>query len=401
MGFAIKQTAIKPLKYFLGVIFVLMLMGCGSDSSSKSNSTSNKESFQKYTYQIPALRNDGWQVSHVDEFSIDATKLEALIHKIAQERDGYRHIDSVTIIKSNKIILDEMFRDKLDLADDWANNRDINLHILNSVTKSFTSALIGIAIDQGYIDGVDVKVHDYFAHKLPVSNWSDEKATITIENWLTMQHGYNWDEWNISYLDNNNLNSRMNNSSDPINFLLSRPMETAPGTTFAYSTGVSFGLGRLLEHATGQSVTSFMEQNLFSPLGVTDYTFWALDNQLHTGSALYLSQRDMAKFGQLFLNKGQWNDEQVISESWVEQSTQRNYDNGNWGYGYQWWSTSFSGQGQQINSFYGDGFGGQYIFVLPKLDAVVVFTGNGYQDGDMDEYRVWSIMENDVVPALF
>ena len=393
------QQLAQILQCFLFVI-LLCVQGCGSGDDDKTSSIPPTQNLQPYLYQQPLTHNDGWQTAHLSEFSIDVATYESLVKKIADGVQGYQHIDSVMVVKSGKIIFDENFRTTLDIADGWANNRDINLHILNSVTKSFASALIGIAIDQGYIDSVDVKVHDFFQHKLPVNNWSVEKENITLKNWLTMRHGYLWDEWNVSYLDSSNLNSQMNNASDPINFLLSRPMATTPGQTFAYSTGVSFGLGRLLEHATGQSVTSFMEQNLFAPLGIEKYTYWSLDGQLHTGSALYLAPRDMAKFGQLFLNKGQWQGQQVISNAWVEESTTRYHDAGSWGYAYQWWSTSFSVNGQEINSFYADGFGGQYIFVVPELDAVIVFTGRAYQPGDMEEYRVRQALENEILPSL-
>lgn len=376
---------------------LIVLFGCGSDSEKPSKDVAQTSD---YSYQQPNTSNDGWQTAHLNEFGIDAAPYESLVGKINQQLDGYRYIDSVMVIKNEKIIFDENFRIELDIADGWANNNDIELHILNSVTKSFTSALIGIAIDQGYIAGVDVKVHDYFSHKLPVNNWSDTKANISLKNWLTMRHGYEWDEWDVSYLNSANLNSQMNNASDPIDFLLSRPMVTTPGEVFAYSTGVSFGLGRLLEHATGQSVSSFMEQQLFAPLGIEKYTFWSLDGQLHTGSALYLSPRDMAKFGQLFLNNGAWHGEQVISQAWVLESTTRYHDAGSWGYGYQWWSTSFSAGGQTIESFYADGFGGQYIFVFPSLDAVVVFTGHAYQVGENEEYRVRLALENEILPSL-
>ncbi|NMP30232.1 serine hydrolase [Thalassotalea sp. M1531] len=391
------KNVCRPV-YFSFFLLLALLAGCGGGGGGDKSSTEKVPT--SYTYQQPDLLNDGWQVAHIDEFSISPAGLERAVRNVASEASGYRYIDSITIIKGNKIILDENFGRTLDMADGWANNTDPSIHILNSVTKSFASALIGIAIDQDYIQDVNVKVHDYFQHKLPVSNWGEDKANITLKNWLTMRHGYEWDEWDVSYLDNSNLNSQMNNSIDPIYFLLSRPMTTTPGETFAYSTGVSFGLGRLLEHATGQSVTSFMEQNLFSPLGINNYTYWALDGQLHTGSALYLSPRDMAKFGQLFLNEGQWDGQQVISSEWVTESTQRYHDAGDWGYGYQWWNTDFNVNGEQVNSFYADGFGGQYIFVLPSLDAVVVFTGHAYQSSEQAEYRVRSILENDILPAL-
>ncbi|NQZ80565.1 MAG: serine hydrolase [Colwellia sp.] len=384
---------------FLIIWLIILGSGCGGSASNENNAVTDL-SFDNYIYQQPVVQNDGWETAHLNELSLESSDFENLVKKINDENDGYRHIDSVMVIKNGKIIFEENFRSKLDLADGWANNQDLSLHILNSVTKSFTSALIGIAIDKGDIPSVDVKVHDYFSHKLPVNGWNEDKENITLKNWLTMRHGYVWDEWNVSYLNNNNLNSQMNNASDPINFLLSRPMATTPGETFTYSTGVSFGLGRLLEHATGQSITSFMEQNLFAPLGIEKYTYWALDGQLHTGSALYLSPRDMAKFGQLFLNKGVWNGEQIISESWIEESTTRYHDAEDWGYSYQWWLTSFNVKGQEIQSFYADGYGGQYIFVLPEIDSVVVFTGRAYQEGEIEEYRVRTVMQNDILSTL-
>ncbi|TPH15592.1 serine hydrolase domain-containing protein [Litorilituus lipolyticus] len=371
------------------------LFSCGSDSKSNSPETA-----LEYSYKQPELKGDGWQTAHLSDYSIDVEPYEKLVDKINRNALNYRHIDSVTIIKEEKIIFEQSFRTSLDLADSWANNQDLELHILNSVTKSVTSALIGIAIDQDYIDSVNVKVHDYFQHKLPVDNWHESKGDITLKNWLTMQHGYLWDEWNVSYLNSSNLNSQMNNAIDPMHFLLSRPMASMPGEEFAYSTGVSFGIGRLLEYATEQSVTNFMEQNLFAPLGIEKYTYWSLDNQLHTGSALYLSTRDMAKFGQLFLNKGIWQGEQVISESWVNESTQQHFAAASWGYGYQWWTTQFTVGNDIVSTYYADGYGGQYIFVMPALELVVVFTGRAYQEGDMDEYKVRTIMETDILPTL-
>ncbi len=392
----------KLLRISIVLSTIVALSSCGSDGSKdkNGNTSSAQQVFANYSYQEPATENDGWQTAHLDDFDIEVAPYEALVKKIVDGDNGYRHIDSVMVVKSGTIVFDENFRTELDIADGWANNTNVDLHILNSVTKSFTSALIGIAIDQGYISNVEVNGHGYFQHKLPAANWTDEKENITLKNWLTMRHGYRWDEWDVSYLNSENLNSQMNNAPDPIAFLLSRPMETKPGETFAYSTGVSFGIGRLLEHATGQSVTAFMEQNLFSPLGINDYTFWALDGQLHTGSALYLSPRDMAKFGQLFLNDGSWNGEQIISKTWIEESTRRYHDADTWGYGYQWWNTSFIVGNKEFESFYADGFGGQYIFVLPELDVLVIFTGRAYQEGQMEEYRVRTVMQNDILPTL-
>ncbi len=383
---------------FSTLCWISLIQACGSESTPDAPVIPRDSS--PYSYQQPELSNDGWSIGHINDFGIEATAFDAMMNNIRTGKYGYRFIDSVVIIKNNTIIFDEQMRTELDLADSWANNTDLELHILNSVTKSFTSALIGIAIDQAYIENTDVKIHDYFQHKQPIANWSQNKEELTLKNWLTMRHGYQWDEWNVSYLDSSNQNSQMNNAQDPMQFLLDQPMVTNPGETFAYSTGVSFGIGRLLEHATNQSVIDFMTQNLFDPLGIKKWDYWNLDGQLHTGSALYLTARDMAKFGQLFLNNGQWNNEQLISASWVAQSTAQHHDSGNWGYGYQWWTTDFTVEGNIIKSYYADGFGGQYIFVLPEIDAVVVFNGHAYQDGEIQQYSVRDILTNDILPLI-
>lgn len=386
------------ISQLLVISLCFIIVACGGGSSSTDETKTPIIAPASYIYQQPVSTD--WQTAHLSDQSIAVEPFEQLVRKIQDSDSGYRYIDSVTVIYQGKLVFDVSFRDSLDLGDSWAGNTDVSLHVLNSVTKSVTSALIGIAIERGDIPSVNVGVHDYFQHKQPIDNWTAAKGRITLRHWLTMQHGYQWDEWNISYLNNQNLNSQMNNADDPIQFLLDRPIVAEPGTTFAYSTGVSFGLGRLLEHATGTSVTDYMETHLFTPLGIENYTYWQLDGQLHTGSSLYLTPRDMAKFGQLFLNKGHWQGQQIVSESWVEESTTPYHLGNDWGYGYQWWSTTFTVANQDIDTFYGDGFGGQYIFVLPSLDAVVVFTGRAYQNGQLEEYKVRNIMQEDILPAL-
>lgn len=387
----------------LNIAVALLLASCCLACSSGSGDGDNTEVVTSYTYKAPPEIVDGWQTNNLTQLGIDATPLETLIDNINNKRAGFLHVDSLVISYDGELVLQEQLRSSLDFADDWAGNRDVDLHVLNSVTKSYTSALIGIAIDQQLISSVDVKVHDYFSHKLPIDNWTEDKQNITLENWLNMRHGYTWDEWNVSYLDSNNLNSQMNNTGDPIQFLLDRPMSTEPGTTFAYSTGVSFGIGRILQLATGMSVENFLVDNLLTPLNISDYDFWSLDRQLHTGSALYLTTRDMAKFGQLFLDGGVWNGEQIISEQWVETSTQQRIDlneTGSFGYGYQWWMGEFEANGQAYRSFYANGYGGQFIFVFPELQLVVALTGSAYLEGQEEERSIREILENSILPVF-
>ncbi len=391
---------IFPKIYASRLVPLLFLVSFLSCSSSSNQSTTLA---QPYTYSAPQTNGDGWQTNDLAQLSVDATALETLVNNINNEAPGFLHVDSLVIAYNGELVFEQQLRDSLDIADTWTNNSDIDLHVVNSVTKSFTSALIGIAIDQQLIEGVDAKVHDYFQHKLPIANWDDAKQNITIENWLNMRSGYEWDEWNVNYLDSSNLNSQMNNASDPIQFLLDRPMATEPGSTFAYSTGISFGLGRIVQLASGTSLNNFLRDNLLTPLNISEYDFWSLDNQLHSGSALYLKTRDMAKFGQLYLDGGVWNDEQIISEQWVTSSILQRVDfdeTGEAGYGYQWWMGEFQSGNRVLKSYYANGFGGQFIFVFPELNLVVAMTGSAYQDGQSEERSIRDILEQTILPSF-
>jgi len=392
----VKTLEVK-IKTSLLFFIALLLTSCGG-SSGGDNTTPVQPAV--YAYNQPTNLNDGWRISNATDLGIDTSVLELVMQNIIDDQLDFRFIDALVIIKDGQLVLDERIKSSLDFTDGWSGNQDINLHILNSVTKSFASTLVGIAIDQQFISGVDVKVHDYFTHKLPIANWDQRKSDMTLKNWLTMRHGYLWDEWNVSYLDSSNLNSQMNDSIDPIQFLLDRPIATTPGSTFAYSTGISFGLGRIVQRATNMNLHNFMEQYLFEPLQIDSYDFWALDGQLHTGSALYLSNRDMAKLGQLFLDKGLWNGTRIVSEAWVDEATQIHYDNGTWGYGYQWWMRDFVANGQTLRSYYANGFGGQYIFVFPEINAVISFNGSAYTDAERDQRDVTRIMEQFLLPQL-
>lgn len=353
-----------------------------------------------YVYAPPPDNGDGWRVADARSRDVDVTLLETLTNNIRQHADGFRYVDSILIARAGEMLYHQEFRNQLDFTDEWAGNRNVSLHIMNSATKSFTSTLIGIAIDRGEIPGVDVLVHGYFADKFPIANWSDDKAAITLEDWLTMRSGYQWDEHDSSYFDPANINARMNNAADPIQFLLDVPMAAAPGEVFAYSTGVSYALGRLLQRATGQSVQNYMEAYLFGPLDINEYTYWSTDGQLQTGSGLYLKTRDMAKLGQLFLDKGTWNGTRVISEHWVDEATMRRVEVPPRGYGYQWWMTSYTVAGVTYDAFYANGLGGQYIFVFPALDVVVAMTGGVYEQYQVDQRNLTGMMQDYILASL-
>ena len=264
-----------------------------------------------------------------------------------------------------------------------------NTHIIYSCTKSVTSALIGIALDNGYIDNTSQLLVDFFPD-LYIDNLDSRKETITLEDILTMTSGLEWDE---ERYDEPNDYFGMTDSDNWVQYVLNKTMVADPGTAFYYNTGESHLLSAIINRTTGMTTLAFAIQNLFEPLGITAHP-WLVDPQgIHFGgSALALRPRDMAKFGYLYLNNGTWDGEQIVSSDWVATSTNEHVTiyGGTFSYGYQWWINSPS------DYYCARGYQGQYIFVVPEEDLVVVFSS------DMDDiYISMDFLVTDyIVPAV-
>jgi len=277
-------------------------------------------------------------------------------------------------------------------------------HNTHSATKSITSALVGIAIDRALIDSVAEKIFRYLPNHQTLNN--EGRENITIENALTMSSGLRWSEWGVSLSSPQHDMVQFNQSSDPIRYLLSKPLVATPGTSFCYNGGTVDLLGVIVANAAETSLQSFSKNNLFGPLGITNYAWTTL-----TPSGLpcahgdiYMTPRDMAKFGCLFLNDGSWKGVQIISAEWVQRSTSYHISpgvswvDGSWvdGYGYLWWLTTYHSGGQSLDAFRAHGWGGQQIIVFPTLSMVVVFTGANYVTNEPCD----AIVEQFILPAL-
>ncbi len=304
---------------------------------------------------------EGWKKSSPEEQGISSAKLNEMMQYAMQQNIG---IDSVVVVRNGYIVMEEYPRPLLYGPE--------NPHPLYSVTKSFSSALIGIAIKEGYIDGVQHEVLDFFPNRT-FANMDSWKEAITLEHLLTMTSGLPWDEWTYPYGDSRNDVTQLMLSSDPVQFVLDRPMVSTPGTVWVYNSGGSHLLSAIVNETTGTDTEAFAREYLFDPLGVSNL-FWGRDPFQHVPwgfMGLSLTPLDMAKFGYLYLNNGTWDGQQIIPAEWVTESTNPHFSTGySWQYGYQWWIKPGS------NIFVARGYMGQNIIVAPDYNMVVVFTGS-------------------------
>ena len=385
--------------------FLLLLAGCGGGGGGSSSSApppastaTAPEPQPSWGYVQPADLSDGWPVSNLAAEAIDDGPITDLMVSIVDNDLG---IDAVSIARNGSLVLDELVRTELAENDNEAGNTDLNLHAVYSVTKSFNATLVGIAIDQGLFRLEDT-VLGMFPQYDPVANPDMRKSAITVENFLTMQHGFNWDELTRPYGDpENSLSIAVENCTDYVACLLDLPMLSDPGTAFAYSTHVSMTLGAMVEDQAGLDYELYMIENLLNPLQITDH-LWAPDTpagRTQAGSGLFLSSRDMTKLGQLYLDSGRWNGSQVVSESWVTASVTDHVDlPGNIylkGYGFQWWTYELSG----LTAYAAVGFGGQYVIVIPDEKLVVTFTSRNYDTGDDISFPLTLVVDY-VLPAI-
>jgi CubicO group peptidase (beta-lactamase class C family) len=362
----------------------------------------DEEAKTPYRYKTPEQTNDGWQTADASEMKLNKKKLNDLAGKIL--KGTYPNIHSILVIKNGKLVFEEYFPGRDWVKGDIAFTRE-DLHGVMSVTKSFTSTLIGIAIDKGLIKGTQESLLTFFPeYKKELSE--NNKGTITLQEVLSMTAGFDWDETTLNYTDPRNSWRVLLVANDIIGYILNRPIKDPPGSKFVYNTGLSTLLGTLIERRSSLSINEFAQKYLFGPLGITKYELGYLDQARKvpaSGSDLFLRPRDMAKLGYLFLRKGIWKGEQIVSAKWVEEATREQVRMliPLWltGYGYQWWRHKSVIDGKTIEGYAAIGWGGQGIFVFPSLDAVIVFTAGNYsQQNTM--LIPWSMLNNDILPAL-
>lgn len=314
---------------------------------------------------------------------------KAVTDYLAAAAGAGQEIHSLMIVQHGKV-----------LSETWQNGAAPDVpHVLNSVSKTFTSTAVGFAIDEGLLS-LDDKIVSFFPDKLP-DEVSDRLEAMTVRNLLTMNCGHDTDPTGAAM---------GNMDADWVEIFLSWPVEHDPGTFFTYNSLGTYVLSAIVQQLTGEKVADYLRPRLFEPLGITDVRWDESPQGVNCGGwGLYLKTEDLAKMGLLLLQDGVWYGKRILPEGWVEQASAAQVpslpagvkpelaeklgmtpENSDWlqGYGYQIWRC-------RHNAFRADGAGGQYILVLPDQDAVIAVTAN-LQDMQAEINLIWEFL----LPAL-
>ena len=301
---------------------------------------------------------------------MDSQKLATMLAEI---RDRKIDVHSLLVIRNGYVVSETYF-------DSYQPDAKQDMQ---SVGRSFTSALIGIAIDKGYIDGVDHRIVDFFPTRT-FANLDRQKEAMTLDDVLTMRSGLEPQAGDPYY-------QAMQNSRDWIQFLLDKPVTDPPGSRWNYCAGCSHILTTILQETTGMNPRDFAEQYLFKPLGISAGKWMSDPAGIPYGAGGFnLTPRDMAKLGYLYLRKGQWDGQQIVSPEWVENSTRTHADvdlNAHFGYGYHWFTVP------EMEGYAALGLGGQIVLVIPKSDLVIVSTAK-------TEESLFELFDKYILPSV-
>ena len=332
-----------------------------------------------YSYTVPETIDDGLQSAHINSPTGNSSALVSLMSDIISQE--YGRMESLLVLKDSKLVLEEYF---------YGYDR-AKLHNIHSCTKSIASLQLGIVLDQNMEVDLTLPLFDFFPEYDTLAR--DGKELCTLENLLTMTAGFPVDEI-PGWIDQDNqlLN------------ILSRPLSHMPGDEFEYNNDNSILLGGILQNITGEPADQLLEEYLFGPMGISNYQ-WAYVNGLpQCHSDLQMLPRDMAKIGQLVLNKGSWGDQQLVQKEWIRESTRVQVQESEFfDYGYHWWHRSASnkawwevperGSNEEHEIIIALGFGGQYIMIIRDLNMVVVTTASDYANGHMARSKIPMVIE--------
>ena len=349
---------------------------------------------------VSAQQTD-WQTASPKSAGLDEKALAAFDAELASGKFG--NVDSFTIIRHGKLVFDKRYtRDYATIYGaeakkqgplnphdpsgpynyynpwwhPWLQQGD--LHTLQSVSKTITSIIIGVARNRKEFPDLDTPVMNFFdASK--VANLDDRKRRMTIRHLLTMSAGLDWNE-SLPYSDPNNTGTQMEASTDWVEYTINRPMAHEPGKEFHYNSGATQILAHIFRVATGMDIEEYAVRKLFAPLGIKQH-YWKRtpSGLVDAEGGVYLRPRDLAKLWYMFMKNGAWEGKQIVSPEWVKESITPAFDLTPAGtpgpkYGLKWWLYPYGKDNSKL-VWAGSGFGGQRPMAFPELDMVIVYTG--------------------------
>ncbi|MDR3251928.1 MAG: beta-lactamase family protein [Tannerella sp.] len=325
-----------------------------------------------------------WSISND---KIDNDKLEELNRKIATET--YKDITSIVVIKDGKLLIEEYFN---------GSNRN-TLHDTRSVGKSFTSALLGIAIQDGYIKSEMQTLKEFYNLKI-FQNYSTEKENVTLSNLLTMSSAFDGSDMNPESPGNE---ENMYPAKNWVDFTLNLPVDKTKvaDKRWDYFTAGVVVLGDIVHKSVPNGLEKYADKNLFKPLGITKYK-WQFTPQkvANTAGGLQLRSLDYAKFGQLYKNQGAWNGKQILSQDWIAKSISRQMTiSEDEYYGYLFWNKTYKVDGVDYEVYYSSGNGGNKIFIFKDRPFVMVITSTAYNK-PYGHLQADKIMTNYLIPTV-
>ena len=335
-----------------------------------------------------------------EQIGIDNTVLTAL--KSAVSNGWLQNLHGVVILRHGKTVFEEYFSGEDEILGRPIGQQQFNagvLHDARSITKSIVGLLYGIALADGDVPAVDCPLFE------ALDEYSDLlvgpiRRGMLVRHALTMSLGLEWDESRL-YCDPRNDERRMCMAADKCRFVFSRPQINKPGERWTYTGGATEAIAKLIEKGTKKSFIDFARSRLLSPLGIELFE-WTCDESGEPSAAggLRMTPRDMAKIGQLVLNKGRWNGKSLVPQQWIEEATgPRISIDTEKSYGY-FWTLSTTNIGCRITPLVAAiGFGGQRIYVLPELDTVTVIAAGNYRLPDNWRVPV-AVLNQFVLPAI-
>ena len=366
-----------PFKYTSSLIIIILSITACTHIPPRADESGAH--LKDYTYQAPLQINDGWQVSSLAEEGVNEEIINNMMEAIFAGK--YPNLVSIVLIRNGSLILEEFL---------YYNNR-YWLQEFRSAGKSVTSVLMGIALDKGFINGVDKKLFDFFPEFEKGDGWDRRKDDVSLHHVLSMRWGFD---------ESGPANTLIWYPENWINKTLSLPLVSEPGEEFEYHSAAPALCGPILERMTGMPVKKFAKDYLFDPLQISDYLWHTMsDGNTLTAGGMFMRPRDMAKIGYLILNRGQWHGQQILSEEWIDVSTRPYTSDNELGYGYYWWLSRYKGGNHFYETIFAAGHGGQRVMVVPELNLVAVFTSKP-DDNPKGHKRIVQIMEKYILPSM-